>query len=161
LFVTQSRFPGSQQDFKALTCGFTKVRNTSAGARDLQLKINTPWGRPGFDGPPTGHNMIASLRRKERPMTVTGIVTAIIIGAIIGVLGRLLVPGRQAIGFLVTIGIGIIAALLGSFVARQFGVATTSGLDWIELAIQVIFAAVGVAIVAGTLRARAGSRRGR
>jgi uncharacterized membrane protein YeaQ/YmgE (transglycosylase-associated protein family) len=92
-------------------------------------------------------------------MTVTGIVTAIIIGAIIGVLGRLIVPGRQAIGFLMTILIGIIAALLGSFVARQLGVATTSGLDWIELAIQVIFAAVGVALVSGIFMA--GSRRRR
>ena len=30
-------------------------------------------------------------------MTVTGIITAIIIGAIIGALGRLVVPGRQPI----------------------------------------------------------------
>ena len=43
-------------------------------------------------------------------MTATGIISAIIIGAIIGILGRLLAPGRQRIGILVTILVGIVAA---------------------------------------------------
>jgi uncharacterized membrane protein YeaQ/YmgE (transglycosylase-associated protein family) len=82
-------------------------------------------------------------------MTATGIITAIIIGAIIGVLGRLLVPGRQHMSALLTIVVGIIAALLGSFIAGQLGVRDTAGVDWTELLIQVVLAAIGVAIVAG------------
>ncbi|MBT2208292.1 MULTISPECIES: GlsB/YeaQ/YmgE family stress response membrane protein [Actinomadura] len=82
-------------------------------------------------------------------MTITGIITAIVIGAIIGALGRLLLPGRQPIGVLLTVAIGIIAALIGTAIAQKVGVKTTDGIDWIELVLQVGLAVVGVALVAG------------
>ncbi|GLY80913.1 GlsB/YeaQ/YmgE family stress response membrane protein [Actinoallomurus iriomotensis] len=82
-------------------------------------------------------------------MHVTGIVMAIIIGLVIGALGRLVVPGRQPIPIWLTIVIGIVAALIGTAIAGAVGVADTSGIDWIELAIQVVLAAVGVAATAG------------
>nr|WP_218907304.1 GlsB/YeaQ/YmgE family stress response membrane protein [Micromonospora jinlongensis] len=68
---------------------------------------------------------------------------------IIGVLGRLVVPGKQNIPIWLTLLIGVVAALLGTLVAGALGVDDTSGIDWIELLLQVVFAAVGVAIVAG------------
>ena len=55
-------------------------------------------------------------------MTAQGIITAIIVGAIVGALGRLVLPGRQHISVLLTIVVGIVAALLGSFIAGQLGV---------------------------------------
>jgi uncharacterized membrane protein YeaQ/YmgE (transglycosylase-associated protein family) len=82
-------------------------------------------------------------------MTATGIITAILIGLVIGVLGRLVVPGRQSIPVWLTILIGIGAALLGTAIARATGVVTTPGVDWIELFIQIALAALGVALVAG------------
>ncbi|SKC59532.1 transglycosylase [Krasilnikoviella flava] len=82
-------------------------------------------------------------------MTATGIITAIIIGAIIGALGRLVVRGRQNISIIVTIIVGIIAALLGTWVASLFDVSDTGGIDWIELLFQIVLAAIGVSIVAG------------
>ena len=83
-------------------------------------------------------------------MTVTGIITAIVIGAIIGALGRLVVPGRQAIPIWLTIVIGIVAAFIGTFLARAIGISTaTPGIDWGELIVQVIVAALGVFLVAG------------
>ena len=82
-------------------------------------------------------------------MTADGIITAIIVGAIIGALGRLVLPGRQAIPVWLTIVVGIVAALLGTVLASALGVKTTPGVDWIELFIQVLLAAVGVALVAG------------
>ncbi|MFJ3307075.1 GlsB/YeaQ/YmgE family stress response membrane protein [Streptomyces sp. NPDC086549] len=78
-------------------------------------------------------------------MEISGIISAIVIGIVIGVLGRLVVPGRQRIGFLWTIVVGIVAALLGSAIAAGFGVADTKGPDWIEWFIQIGLAAVGVA----------------
>jgi uncharacterized membrane protein YeaQ/YmgE (transglycosylase-associated protein family) len=87
-------------------------------------------------------------------VTVTGIISAIIIGLIIGALGRLVVPGRQAIPIWLTILIGIGAALLGTAIARAAGWADTSGVDWIEVFIQVVLAAVGVALVSGLYRRR-------
>ena len=82
-------------------------------------------------------------------MSVTGIISAIIVGLIIGALGRLVIPGRQNISILVTMIVGIIAAFIGTALARAFGVANTAGFDWIEFFFQVIVAAVGVALVAG------------
>ena len=82
-------------------------------------------------------------------MHVSGIITAIIIGLIIGALGRLVVPGKQNIPIWLTILIGIVAALIGTFIASGLGVNDTKGIDWIELLIQVVLAAVGVAAVAG------------
>ncbi|GAA2863613.1 transglycosylase [Actinoplanes cyaneus] len=82
-------------------------------------------------------------------MEVTGILAAIIIGLVIGALGRLVVPGKQNIPIWLTMLIGVVAALIGTFLAAAIGVDETDGVDWIELAIQVGLAAVGVAIVAG------------
>ena len=82
-------------------------------------------------------------------MTVTGIITAIIVGLIIGALGRLVVPGKQNIPIWLTIVVGIVAALLGTVLARAFGVVDTKGFDWIEFLFQVVLAAIGVALVAG------------
>ena len=82
-------------------------------------------------------------------MEVTGFFTAIIIGLIIGALGRLVVPGKQNIPIWLTLVIGIVAAILGTLVAGALNVDDTRGIDWIELILQVAFAAVGVAVVAG------------
>ena len=83
-------------------------------------------------------------------MAITGIITAIIVGLIIGALGRLVLPGRQDIPVWLTIVVGIVAALVGTFIARALDVSDTNGFDWIELVIQVVLAAVGVAVVAGS-----------
>jgi uncharacterized membrane protein YeaQ/YmgE (transglycosylase-associated protein family) len=85
------------------------------------------------------------------------IISAIIVGLIIGALGRLVVPGRQDISIWVTIAIGIVAALIGSLIASALGVGETRGIDWIKLIIQVALAAAGVALVAG--RYAPGGRR--
>jgi uncharacterized membrane protein YeaQ/YmgE (transglycosylase-associated protein family) len=88
-------------------------------------------------------------------MTVTGIITAIIIGAIIGFVGRLVAPGRQNIPIWLTILVGIVAAFIGTWIAGLFNVADTGGIDWIELILQIVVAAIGVTVVAGVY-----SRRG-
>ncbi|MFF4360087.1 GlsB/YeaQ/YmgE family stress response membrane protein [Streptomyces sp. NRRL S-646] len=78
-------------------------------------------------------------------MEISGIISAIVIGIVIGVLGRLVVPGRQHIGIVLTILVGIVAALIGSAIANAFDVADTKGIDWIEWLIQIGLAALGVA----------------
>lgn len=90
-------------------------------------------------------------------MEVTGLISALVIGLIIGALGRLVAPGRQNIPIWLTMLVGVVAAFLGTALASAIGVATTRGIDWIELIIQVVLAAVGVSIVAGTY-GRRGSR---
>lgn len=85
---------------------------------------------------------------------ISAIVSAIVVGAIIGALGRLAVRGKQNISVVVTVLIGIGAALIGTFIAQALGVGDTNGIDWIKLVIQVGLAAIGVSVFAGT-RARA------
>lgn len=82
-------------------------------------------------------------------MEVTGLITALVIGLVIGVLGRLVAPGKQNIPIWLTLLIGVVAALIGTALAAAVGVAVTPGIDWIELIIQVVLAAVGVSVVAG------------
>jgi len=78
------------------------------------------------------------------------IISAIIVGAIIGALGRLVVRGKQDISAIATILIGIVAALIGTFIAKALGVGDTNGVDWIKLVIQIVLAAVGVTVFAGS-----------
>ncbi|MDQ1620197.1 MAG: hypothetical protein QOE19_2766 [Actinomycetota bacterium] len=79
-------------------------------------------------------------------MTIEGILGAIIIGLVIGALGRLIVPGKQDIPIWLTIVVGIVAALIGSAIVGSLR--DTNGVDWVELLVQVVLAAVGVALVA-------------
>ncbi|WP_053734641.1 GlsB/YeaQ/YmgE family stress response membrane protein [Nocardia sp. NRRL S-836] len=81
-------------------------------------------------------------------MEITGLISALLIGAFIGGLGRLVVPGRQHVSLLTTILVGIAAALLGTAAATVLGVADTAGIDWIELALQVGLAGAGVTVLA-------------
>lgn len=83
-------------------------------------------------------------------MSIGTILGALVIGLIIGLLGKLVAPGKQAIPLWLTIVVGIAAAFIGTFIARIFGVEETSGFfDWIELIIQIALAAVGVTLAAG------------
>ncbi|GIF97586.1 GlsB/YeaQ/YmgE family stress response membrane protein [Catellatospora citrea] len=82
-------------------------------------------------------------------MTVAGIISAIIVGLVVGALGRLVVPGRQSLPIWLTILVGIVAAVIGTAIAQAVGVAVTDGIDWIELVFQVGLAALGVALIAG------------
>jgi uncharacterized membrane protein YeaQ/YmgE (transglycosylase-associated protein family) len=99
-----------------------------------------------------GHPGAAPGGETERTgMTIGSILGAIIIGAIIGALGRLVLPGRQPIPIWLTIVVGIVAALIGTFIVGPLR--NTNGIDWVELLVQVALAALGVFLVT---RMRAG-----
>jgi uncharacterized membrane protein YeaQ/YmgE (transglycosylase-associated protein family) len=49
------------------------------------------------------------------------IVWYIVIGLIVGVLARLVVPGRNPIGLLMTILVGIVGAIAGGVIAHALG----------------------------------------
>ncbi|MFJ1766037.1 GlsB/YeaQ/YmgE family stress response membrane protein [Amycolatopsis sp. NPDC088138] len=91
-------------------------------------------------------------------MTIASVLGAIIIGLIIGVLGRLVAPGKQSIPIWLTILIGIVAAFIGTAIARGIGYADTNGIDWLEILTQVVLAAIGVSIAAGAYGRRGVSR---
>jgi uncharacterized membrane protein YeaQ/YmgE (transglycosylase-associated protein family) len=79
-------------------------------------------------------------------MTVGGVITAIIFGAIIGALARLLIPGRQNMPIWLTILVGIVAALIGTAIARALNL-RTHGFNFWELLFQIVVAIIGVLLV--------------
>jgi uncharacterized membrane protein YeaQ/YmgE (transglycosylase-associated protein family) len=50
-----------------------------------------------------------------------GILTWILFGLVVGVIAKLLMPGRDPGGFIVTILLGVAGALLGGFIGRAMG----------------------------------------
>ncbi|WP_256840976.1 GlsB/YeaQ/YmgE family stress response membrane protein [Ornithinimicrobium cryptoxanthini] len=75
------------------------------------------------------------------------IISALILGCIIGPLARLILPGKQNISLPITILIGAVGALLGSWLYTLLsGNEDTSGIDWIALGLGVVVAIVLVLI---------------
>lgn len=81
------------------------------------------------------------------------IIGVIIAGAIIGALAKLVMPGRQAGGILITIILGIIGVIIGYYLAAALGVEATNGIDWLRWIISIIVAVVLIAIY-GAVTAR-------
>ena len=74
------------------------------------------------------------------------IIGVIIAGAIIGALAKLVMPGRQAGGVIITIILGIIGVIIGYYLAAALGVEATSGIDWVRWIISIIVAVVLIAV---------------
>ncbi|SFO68333.1 Uncharacterized membrane protein YeaQ/YmgE, transglycosylase-associated protein family [Actinomadura madurae] len=87
---------------------------------------------------------------------LTTILWFIVVGAVIGALARLIVPGRNPIGILLTILVGIAGSILGGVIADALGAGTI-----VAIVFAVLIAAAGVAALT-TLndRGRGGRRSG-
>jgi uncharacterized membrane protein YeaQ/YmgE (transglycosylase-associated protein family) len=86
------------------------------------------------------------------------IIWIILVGTVVGLLARLVVPGRQPIPMWLTVLIGIVGALVGNWLASLLGVRSTAGIDWIRHILQVGVAAGGVAATVGVLGRRGSTR---
>jgi uncharacterized membrane protein YeaQ/YmgE (transglycosylase-associated protein family) len=88
-------------------------------------------------------------------MSTGGIFTALLAGIVIGALGRLIIPGRQAIGWILTFVVGLVGAFVGGFLAE--------GMDmdvwWQVLVVQVLVAAILVLLVNTMIRGQVSKRR--
>ena len=73
----------------------------------------------------------------------------ILIGAVIGILARLVMPGRQAIGVLMTVLLGIAGALVGGTVASELGEGDIFELNFIGTVVGVIAAVLLIALAQG------------
>lgn len=75
------------------------------------------------------------------------IISTIVVGAILGVIARLIKPGHQSIGWLWTILLGIAGAFVGSFLAELFfGAGRTAGIDWIRWVLMIVMSVVFLGI---------------
>lgn len=86
---------------------------------------------------------------------------AIIVGLVLGVLARAILPGRQHIPLWLTTIYGILGAILGNAVAGWIGVRHTSGVDWVRHLLQLAGAVLIVALGTPMYAAIRGDRRRR
>lgn len=61
----------------------------------------------------------------------------LLLGLVVGVLAKFLMPGKDPGGLFITIGIGIAGAMVGGFVASFFGMGEVTGFDIRSLAVAV------------------------
>lgn len=77
------------------------------------------------------------------------IIGAIVVGLIVGVLARLVMPGKQNIGVILTVILGAIGAFLGTWVSYKLGYSNQNGgFKIIPFLVGIIFA---ILLIAGYL----------
>lgn len=81
----------------------------------------------------------------------------LVAGLIIGALARLIVPGKQNLGILATLALGLVGSLIGGLIAQFFG----TGDIWELNVLGFVLAVVAAVLLIGVAEGIAGrSRRG-
>ncbi|MGW6569470.1 GlsB/YeaQ/YmgE family stress response membrane protein [Streptomyces sp. NPDC054975] len=71
---------------------------------------------------------------------------AIIVGLVLGLIAKAIIPGKQQIPLWLTTVCGILGSILGNSVAGWIGVEDTKGIDWIRHLLQLVGAIVVVGL---------------
>ena len=78
---------------------------------------------------------------------VSSIIGAVIVGFIIGLLGRLILPGRQNISLLMTTAIGVVASLVAGLILGFTTYQNSSGgIPWLSVILGAVLAAGGIVV---------------
>ncbi len=81
----------------------------------------------------------------------------LVAGLIIGALARLIVPGKQNLGILATLALGLVGSLIGGLIAQAFG----TGDIWELNVLGFVLAVVAAVLLIGVAEGIAGrSKRG-
>ncbi|MFF4725765.1 GlsB/YeaQ/YmgE family stress response membrane protein [Streptomyces mirabilis] len=67
---------------------------------------------------------------------------AIIVGFVLGLLAKAILPGKQHSPLWLTTIFGMLGAIVGNAIARAVGVAETRGIDWSRHAFQLVAAII-------------------
>jgi uncharacterized membrane protein YeaQ/YmgE (transglycosylase-associated protein family) len=90
------------------------------------------------------------------------IIGAIVVGLIVGVLARLVMPGKQNIGVVMTVVLGAVGSFLGTWVSYKLGYSNQNGgFKIIPFLVGIIFAVVLIAGYLGITGKRGASRTSR
>lgn len=78
------------------------------------------------------------------------IIGAIVVGLIVGVLARLVMPGKQSIGLIMTVILGALGSFIGTWLTYQLGYSNSNGgFEIIPFLVGIIVAVVLIAIYLG------------
>lgn len=94
----------------------------------------------------------ALLNMKEKDVQILGLIA---VGLVIGVLARLIVPGRQSLSILATLILGVVGALIGGTVASYFG----RGNIWELNIVGFVVAVVAAVLLIGVAETMSGGRK--
>ena len=67
-----------------------------------------------------------------------GILTWIILGGVVGAIAKLIMPGKDPGGIIVTILLGIAGAFVGGYISTLLGFGSVTGFNIVSLVIAVI-----------------------
>ena len=67
-----------------------------------------------------------------------GILAWLVLGLIVGIVAKAIMPGNDPGGFIVTILLGIAGAFVGGFIAASLGIGSFSGFDLGSMVIAVL-----------------------
>ena len=84
-----------------------------------------------------------------------GIIGFIVAGLIIGALARLIKPGRQNLGILATLGLGLVGSVIGGLIASFLG----TGDMWELNILGFVVAVIASVLLIGTAEAVTGGRK--
>ncbi|MEU8914211.1 GlsB/YeaQ/YmgE family stress response membrane protein [Streptomyces sp. Je 1-4] len=71
---------------------------------------------------------------------------AIIVGLVLGLIAKAIIPGKQQIPLWLTVIFGMLGSVLGNWAATGIGVNETGGIDWIRHLLQLAGAVLVVGI---------------
>lgn len=71
---------------------------------------------------------------------------AIIVGFVLGLIAKAIIPGKQHSPLWLTTIFGMLGAIAGNALARALGVAETRGIDWSRHLFQLVAAIIIVAL---------------
>lgn len=84
---------------------------------------------------------------------------AIIVGFVLGLIAKAIIPGKQHSPLWLTTIFGMLGAIAGNAIAAAFGVASTKGIDWTRHLFQLIAAIIIVALGDMVYMATLGKRK--
>jgi uncharacterized membrane protein YeaQ/YmgE (transglycosylase-associated protein family) len=84
---------------------------------------------------------------------------AIIVGFVLGIIAKAVIPGKQHSPLWLTTICGMLGAIAGNAIARGLGVAETRGIDWSRHAFQLVAAIIIVFAVDMLYMATLGKRK--
>ena len=139
------------------TTGAAGKARPSRGADPACLaprSLGNVWGRGRKRAPQVAVGRAGEGQGEDGGEKKLGIIAWIVIGAIAGALGKLIMPGRDPGGIIVTILIGMAGAIVGGFIVQGLLGLGGGGLIW-----SVLVATLGAVVLLAIYRLIVGRRR--